>query len=228
MYEWDWSGAEREFGQALELSPSYASARTSYALSCLLPTGRSQEAIDQLREAVKLDPLSLAANLMFAFALYGLRRYDEAIQQCDKAIDLEPRFARTHMLQALALGLKGFHREAIRKAGTALKLPGSQFFLANLAAAVCVYALAGKRRRALLSLEALNANSKKGVTSSYWQALAHARLGQTDNALRLLNESFRMKDPWLVSIGYEPLADPLRKERRFRSLIRRLGLPELQ
>ena len=228
MYEWDWTGAEREFGQALELSPSYTSARTSYALWCLLPTGRSQEAIDQLREAVKLDPLSLAANLMFAFALYGLRRYDEAIQQCDKTIDLEPGFSRTHMLQAVALGLKGFHREAIHKAGTALKLPGSRFFLANLAAAVCVYALAGKRRRALLSLEALNANSKKGVTSSYWQALAHARLGQTDNALRLLNESFRMKDPWLVSIGYEPLADPLRKERRFQSLIRRLGLPELQ
>ena len=228
MYEWDWTGAEREFGRALELSPSYTSARTSYALWCLLPTGRSQEAIDQLREAVKLDPLSLAANLMFAFALYGLRRYDEAIQQCDKTIDLEPGFSRTHMLQAVALGLKGFHREAIRKAGTALKLPGSRFFLANLAAAVCVYALAGKRRRALLSLEALNANSKKGVTSSYWQALAHARLGQTDNALRLLNESFRMKDPWLVSIGYEPLADPLRKERRFQSLIRRLGLPELQ
>jgi TolB-like protein len=227
LYEWDWISAEREFLHAIGLSPSYASARTSYAFSCLLPNGRTQEAIDQLREALKLDPLSLAANLMLAYALYGLRRYDEAIQQCDKTIDLEPGLARTRMLQATALGLKGLHREAVRKADKALKLPGSQFFLANLASAVCIYALAGQQRRALLSLEALEANCKKGITSSYWRALAHARLGQTDNALRLLNESFRMRDPWLVSIGYEPLADPLRRARRFHVLIRRLGLPEL-
>jgi TolB-like protein/Tfp pilus assembly protein PilF len=227
LYEWDWTGAEREFRHALELSPSNAAARTSYAFSCLLPNGRSQEAIDQLKEALKLDPLSWSANLTFAMTLYALRRYDEAIQQYDKAIDLEPGLARTHMLQAVALGLKGLHRDAMRKVNKALKLPGDQFFLANLAAAGCVYALAGQRRRALLSLEALKANSKEGITSSYWQSLAHARLGQTDDALHLLNDAFRLKDPWLVSIAYEPLADPLRKERRFHSLIRRLNLPKL-
>jgi tetratricopeptide (TPR) repeat protein len=226
LYEWDWSGADREFRSAIELSPSNASARSNYAFSYLLPMGRAAEAVNQLKNAVTFDPLSIVANQMLAFALYASRRYEEAIQQCAVMIDLEPAFARAHSLLALALGYTGLHREAMREADRALSLSDSRFFLPNCAAATCVYALAGQKRRALISLEALEAKGKRGITSSYWPALACASLGQDDNAFRHLADALRMRDPWLVSLGYEPLADPIRAHRRVQTVIRKLGLPK--
>jgi len=224
LHEWDWRGADREFQSAIELSPSNASARSNYAFSYLLPMGHAAEAIDQLKEAVKFDPLSIAANQMLALAFYASRRYDEAIHQCAVMIDLEPAFARAHALLALALGLTGLHREAVHEADRALSLSDSQFFLPNWAAAACVYGLAGQKSRALNSLDALEAKGKKGTTSSYWPALACAILGQDEKAFRHLTDAFRMRDPWLVSVSYEPLADRIRAQRRGQTLIRKLGL----
>ncbi len=224
LHEWDWDGADREFRFALELNPGDGSVRSMYAFSYLMPMGRVAEAVSQLREAVKSDPLSLAANQMLAFALYASRRYDETIQQCTHMIDLEPTFARAHALLALAFGFTGLHREAVREVDRALSLSDSQFFLPNWASATCVYALAGLKRRALNSLDALEAKGKKGTTSSYWPALACAILGKSEEAFRHLTDAFRMRDPWLVCVSYEPLADPIRAHRRAQALIRKLGL----
>jgi hypothetical protein len=77
LYEWDWIEANREFRLALALNPIHTGARSSYgsyAFAYLLPMGRGEDAVDQLREAVKLDPLSLAAHQMLAFAFYAWRR----------------------------------------------------------------------------------------------------------------------------------------------------------
>jgi TolB-like protein/Tfp pilus assembly protein PilF len=226
LHEWDWSSADREFRTAIELGPNNATARSNYAFSYLLPMGRAAEAVNQLREVVKFDPLSIAANQMLAFAFYASRRYDEAIHQCAVMIDLEPTFARAHALRALALGLTGLNREAVREADRALSLSDSQFFFPNWAAAACVYGLAGLKRRALNSLDALEAKGKKGTTSSYWLALACAVVGKSDKAFGHLTDAFRMRDPWLVSVSYEPLADPIRAHRRGQTLIRKLGLPK--
>jgi hypothetical protein len=72
----------------------------------------------------------------------------------------------------------------------AVRLADSQFFLASWIGAIAVDALAGERRRARLSLKALEAKSKTGITSRYWPALAHASLGQNDIALGLLAGAF--------------------------------------
>ena len=225
LYEWNWHAADQEFRSALELNPGDATVRSAYAFSYLMPMGRTAEAVSQLRDAVKSDPLSLAANQMLAFALYVSRQYDEAIRQCGVMVDIEPAFARAQSLLALASEFTGFHREATRHADEALRLPDSQFFLPNWATAVCVYALAGEKQRALSSFKTLESRSKKGITSSYWNALACASLGQKDNAFRHLNDAFQMRDPWLASVAYDPLADSLRAHRRFPPLFRKLGLP---
>jgi tetratricopeptide (TPR) repeat protein len=163
---------------------------------------------------------------MLAFALYASRRYDDAIRQCAVTIDLEPAFARAHALLALASGITGLHGQAMKEAEEALKLPDGEFSLPNWATAVCVYALVGQRHRALNLLKALEAKGKKGVTSSYWPALACASLSQNEKAFRHLEDAFRMRDPWLASVVYEPLADSLRADRRFQPLFRKLGLPK--
>ena len=56
--DWDWQGAEREFQIAIGLDPCYATAHHWYAMSCLVPMGRLDEALDEMRLAQSLDPVS--------------------------------------------------------------------------------------------------------------------------------------------------------------------------
>jgi TolB-like protein len=60
-YDWDLSGAEREFQRAIELNPNYASAHWRYGMA-LVHAGRFEEAIKEEKRALELDPLSLPNN----------------------------------------------------------------------------------------------------------------------------------------------------------------------
>jgi serine/threonine-protein kinase len=225
LYEWDWKGADVEFRSAFDLSPNHASARGSYAFCYLLPMERGQDAVEQLREAVRLDPLSLPVNYMLGHVLYAVRQYDAAIKQCAVTIDLDPTYARAHTLMAAALAFTGSDREAARQADQAVKLTDPDYFIANWATAVAAFALSGQQRRATSLLHAIVVRNERGVTSQYWLALAYASVGKLAEAFALLNSAIHAREPWLASLVYEPLADPLRSDKRFPALLRSLGLP---
>jgi TolB-like protein/uncharacterized protein HemY len=95
MYEMDWLNAEKEFKRAIILNPNYAVARQEYAeyLACL---GRFNEALKEIEQAQKLDPLSLIFNAIEAFILYFARDYDQAIEQSKKTLEMDPNFRPAH------------------------------------------------------------------------------------------------------------------------------------
>ena len=57
QYEWDWTGAERSFRQAIGLSPNYGHAHHNYALY-LAVTSRTQEAVREGLRAHEIEPHS--------------------------------------------------------------------------------------------------------------------------------------------------------------------------
>src|SRR5262249_22271533 len=110
QYDWDWSGAEKEFQQAVELSPNYAIAHGMYALF-LDSMSRTDEGMAQHRRARELEPLSLIINSNLGEALYQARHYDEAIEQYRKTLEVDPNFAVAHGDLAEALEHKGMYKE---------------------------------------------------------------------------------------------------------------------
>lgn len=54
--QWNWDDAAHELQRAVELNPGDASAHLHYANSSLLPTGRIQEGLAEIRRAHELDP----------------------------------------------------------------------------------------------------------------------------------------------------------------------------
>ena len=88
--DWDWAGAEREFLRALDLMPSSAYARGGYAIGCLTPLRRHQEALSQLRQAVRLDPLSVFQRAMLGQVLILAGRHEEAVAEMQAALELDP------------------------------------------------------------------------------------------------------------------------------------------
>jgi len=196
----------------------------------LLPTQRTQEAMEELKEAVKWDPVSAMTNLMLAYGYYARRDYGEAARQCDAILDLDPAYARAHALQSLALALGGNLRQAARKAEIALKFASPDTFAPILASAACAFALAHRARRAEDCLKKLQLpDGAQGLPDGaqgcpFWAAMIHGALGRTTKAIRLLAAATEYRDPWAVSVSYQPVADPLRPHARFRLLMAKFGL----
>ncbi len=61
--------AERSFHRAIELDPSYSAAYSDFTIYVLLPLGRIDEALHQMRIAEKADPLSPFVQNVLGWAL---------------------------------------------------------------------------------------------------------------------------------------------------------------
>ena len=88
---WNWTGAEREFKRAIELNPSYSTARVWYA-HYLAAMGRSDESVAEAKRALELDPFSVFTMDFSEWAFYLDRRYDLATEQSEKTSELAPEY----------------------------------------------------------------------------------------------------------------------------------------
>jgi tetratricopeptide (TPR) repeat protein len=79
-----WEQSEKSFRSAIELEPSRSRTRIGFALSLLLPLGRTEEAVGQLRIAEKTDPLSPEVQAILAYSLIAAARFTEAETHCKK------------------------------------------------------------------------------------------------------------------------------------------------
>jgi TolB-like protein/Tfp pilus assembly protein PilF len=83
-----WSQSEESFRRALELNPNSELTRVNYAFSLLSPLARIDEAIQQLHEAEKSDPLSPTLHYAYGEVLILAGRYKEASAHCSKSSDI--------------------------------------------------------------------------------------------------------------------------------------------
>jgi serine/threonine-protein kinase len=217
-YDWDWTGAEEAFVKALQIDPNYAPARQWYSLY-LNAVGRSEEALAEAREALRLDPLSPIISMAVGSRLYHARRFDEAIQHLQQTVALDPSFALTYHNLGRAHLLKGEYREAIEALAQASRLSGDQ--PARRAALGYAYALAGRQAEARALLQEL----KGSDAPAFPMALLSLSLGQKQGALTFLEKAFHERHSDITLLKAEPLLDPLRDDPRFQDLMRRVGLP---
>src|SRR6202041_395948 len=77
-FDWDLESAGKEFQRAIELNPGYATAHHWHAWHWSL-LGRYDEAIEEMKKAKNLDPLSLIINADLAELLVIAHFYDESI-----------------------------------------------------------------------------------------------------------------------------------------------------
>ena len=124
-YQWDWTGAEECFITSTGLNPHYAHGRNAYAIE-LMFCGRIDEALTQITEARRLDPLSTIINTTCGWLLYYAHRPDEAIVQLRNTIEKDPHSALAHHRLGLALEAKGLYDEAVNEFVTAQHLSGQR------------------------------------------------------------------------------------------------------
>ena len=218
-YDWDWTGAEREFKRAIALNPSYATAYTFYG-GALWDMGRPEEAIEELKRAVELDPVSPISNQFLAGAFYLARQYDQAIEQERKTLDLDANFIMAHRYLGLSYVQKSMYKEGIAEFEKAVAISsGNTLLLSGLGYA---YAASGRRADAQKMLDQLSEISKQKYVPAAYRAYIYVALGEKDRAFESLERGYEER---LISvIRVDPAFDPLRSDPRFADLLRRMNL----
>src|SRR6476659_10210585 len=220
LYDFDFSQSIREFQRAIELNPNYAIAHQQYGNNTLMALGRFDDAIAEGKRAVELDPLSLVINTDLGSEYYYARRYDEAIAQLRKTLEMDPGYYFAYVTLGEALDEEGAHDAAIVEFQKARALNDDPAVLGMLGRA---YGLSGNRMEAEKILDQLKTLSKERYISAYSFALVYLGLGDKNEALRWLEQSYQ--DRAGSDIGFirvDPLLDPLRGEPRFEALAEKI------
>jgi len=217
ILDWDLDGAEAEFNRAVEIDPN--STPSNYFVAALhAARGHRDKALAYLQRTSRIDPASLWVS-NFACELYryfGL--YDEAITAGELALQLDPTFAHYGEPALAALYREmGRFDDAIalyRKAREFTGRPG--FGLA------ITYARMKQRKEALETLHA--AVEGWGYRPGDAIAHVHVALEAYDDAIRELERACEQRSSSLHGVGIAPEFAPLRSDKRFSSILQRIGL----
>ena len=217
ILDWDLDGAEAEFNRAVEIDPN--STPSNYFSAALYAArGDRDKALAYLQRTSKIDPASLWVS-NFACELYryfGL--YDEAIAAGERALQLDPTFAHYGEPSLAALYREmGRFDDAIALYQKAREFTGRPGF--GLA---ITYARMKQREKALEALDAAIAGW--GYRPGDAIAHVHVALGAHDDAIRELEHACEQRSSSLHGVGIAPEFVPLRSDKRFRSILQRIGL----
>jgi TolB-like protein/Tfp pilus assembly protein PilF len=217
ILDWDLDGAEAEFNRAVELDPN--STPSNYFIAALYAArGDRDQALAYLQRTSKIDPASLWVS-NFACELYryfGLT--EEAIAAGERALQLDPVFQHGEPLLAALYREMGRFDDAIALYKKTQSFTGKPGF--GLA---ITYARLDRRKEAQEILEAAVA-SRGAYTPGDAIAHVHVALGAHDDAIRELERACDERSSSLHMVGIAPEFAPLRSDRRFISLLEKIGL----
>jgi serine/threonine-protein kinase len=220
--DWDWHGAEREFQIAIGVDPRYATAHHWYATSCLVPLGRLDEALDEMRIAQSLDPVSSIVARDVAMIHAYRRDYEAALEQCDHTIELNPHFSPAYWALGMIQEQRRDLDEAIAAFQRAIDLsPNSPRMHAGLARTL---ALSGRKTDALASLRRLESIAKQRYVSPMEFAAVRFALDQPDLGFRALTKACEDRAFDVLALKMDPRFEPLRDDPRLQAVLRDIGL----
>ena len=220
--DWDWQGAESEFQLAISLDPSYATAHHWFAMSCLVPIGRLDEALDEMFIAQSLDPVSSIVARDLALVHLFRRDHEAALEQCDHTIELNPHFSPAYWTLGLVQEQRKDFDEAAAAFQRAIHLsPQTPRMQAALARTL---ALAEKRKEALELVRRLEDLAKRRYVSPFEFVHVRFALGQIDQGFRWLTKACQDRCFELILMRVDPRLDPLKADPRFDAIARQMGL----
>jgi TolB-like protein/Flp pilus assembly protein TadD len=221
--EWDFVAADDALKTSIRLDPNYAPAHHLYS-GVLELAGRSQESIDEEKQAVLLDPLALIFRAALAVNLSLAGQNDEAVEQIKQISAIDPKYPKAHETLGMIYLRRGMYQEAIREFEASERYGGAK----EVGALGYAHARLGDKERALKMLSELQDLDRRVPSGdvSGDLAIVEIGLGNRDAALAWLEKEYQQHDddgPW--DTKNDPLFEPLHSDPRFQELMRRVKFP---
>ena len=187
------------------------------------PQARFDEALEEVRRARELDPLSLLYNAFVGSVLLSAGREDEGVAELKRVVEMDPNFPLAHFLLAYAFMMKRMFPEALQEYKKFGELAGDP--IATLSYPAIVHAAAGRRDEALRILDELKARSKREWVSAASYPWAYGLLGERDQAFYWLDRMYEERNPFLIFLKTDRILAPaIGSDPRYPALLRRIGL----
>lgn len=217
ILDWNMDGAAREFCRAIALDPN-STPSNYFAAAFWAAIGDREDALKYLQRTATIDPASLWVNNAACelYRYFGL--YDEAIAAGERALQLDPAFIFGEPLLAALYREMGRFDEAIalyEKAETISARPAFGHAI--------TYAKMNQPDRAREIL-AKAVETRGSYTPGDATAHVYVTLGEYETAIRELERACNERSSSLHFIGIAPEFAPLRPDKRFVSIVKRIGL----
>jgi serine/threonine protein kinase/tetratricopeptide (TPR) repeat protein len=218
MFDWNWTAAEASFRRSLDLNPSLSEARNRFS-KFLAAAGRTQEALEQARLGLQIDPLSLEMHEALAMALYYDRNYTEALRTLQSIGAIGEQ---SPTILGRIYGAMGDGPTANRYISAAYERSRNPALLAERGR---LYGAAGNTTEAQRILRELQQVRSSGDSYLFPGDIAFVliSLGRNEEALGWLERAVDERASRVLWLRVDPRVDPVRNHPRFRALLRRIG-----
>ncbi|CAN5849828.1 hypothetical protein BH23GEM6_BH23GEM6_27390 [soil metagenome] len=215
------SASDEGFRKALSIAPDHPRTLYWYGFY-LVAMGRDELGLQAMELALERDPLSLRVNTGVGLILYYQRNHEAAIAQLRRTVELDVNYPFSHWVLGLVYTQTGNYELAIEHLTRASTLSGgSPLIRATMGSA---YARNDQRDAAARILEEIR--SPTGGLYLRPQGLVYllSDLGRSEEALTALENAVREKSIHPHVLRAEPLLDPLRDSRKFKTLLSNAGM----
>jgi len=211
----------------LKINPGSADVHHTYAIY-LTVVGRLNEALDEIKKAHLLDPLSLTINMQLGTTYYYLNRAEEAIDQCRKTLELDPGFRSAFYDMSWIYMSKGETQKAIELIKEAQRLAGNE--LKGVTALGYAYAKAGQPEKAEECIAKLLKRKDLEMQANLNMDLAIIYLGleDYDKVFHYLNLAYEDRIGGLIYLNVSPEWAHLKSDPRFKEIIRKIGIDRME
>jgi len=224
FYDRDWAGSEAAFREAIRLQPGFAEAH--HELSMLLARRqRFDEALAAAQRTLYLAPMSARFHHGLGEVYNMSGRYDDAARAAAAARAQDSSWSATDLLSGIAYGRLGRYDASVAALERFRERLGEGACVGDLG---FVYALSGRRERALELLEVCKAQSSTPDPgwAAYGVATIYAGLGDREQTLRWLEHAVATRPESGIYLAVDPAFRSLHAEPRFRAVLERMRLDE--
>ncbi len=221
FFEWDLSGAEKEFKRSIELSPESRECHNAYSMYLCI-AGKFEEAIAGFKRASELDPADPSMSFMlgdWGYVIAG--RYHDAIIQNQKTLQMDPHYYNSQLSLAYCSALNGQFTESVSLADSLIAADSTR---ANHPYLIWVYAVSGKEEKARHLLSRLLEIRAQRYVDAYMIAVIYAGLGDTNKAFEWLAKGYEERSSQMIFLKHDAMFGSLRSDHRFKELIRKIGM----
>jgi TolB-like protein/Flp pilus assembly protein TadD len=226
FFHWDFDGAYHSLQKALTLNPGSAEAHHIYGLY-LEAVSEHEEAIDVMRTAVQLDPLSALYGDSLAHALAAGGRLREAREEIDRTLAAHPRFRSAIETSGWIHVRAGEYEAALADFERLPKEAGHDF--AGIGDRGYAYARTGRPEEAHRMIGLLDERQRRqpGMALELDYACIYEGLGDRDQALEHLGRAIDRRLGTVVLLPSFSAFAEAHSDPRFQALLERIGIPRV-
>lgn len=207
LQDWDLPRAYTHLNNARRVRPTTEFYQSM--ASMLVAEGKFKAAMNYIRTAIQLDPLSNINYHLEGYIHYTAEEYEAAIRGFDRSLGLNAGFMPTHLYRGQALLLSGRAEEAL---AFYRDLPEEADALVRQGAIALAHAVRGHAAEAAEGMAVLTAALETEMEERALNllVLCQAVSGDHEAAIATIKKAASYRFPMLVYFFVDPLLKPLR------------------